>query len=148
MSRKAKLHLLLCILMTSLLVFTSCSSVATTTSPASSTSDTSATADSTTASTEPTAAPDSPLGKYDPPITITTIRSIDNTRTYMPGETWENNLWTQAYEEQLGIKLSYLWTAPSNEFDAKMNIAIASDDIPDMLYLKYDQFYQIGRAHV
>lgn len=146
MSRKAKLHLLLCILMTSLLVFTSCSSAATTTSPASSTSDTSATADSTTASTEPTATPDTPLGKYDPPISITTIRSIDNTRTYMPGETWENNLWTQAYEEQLGIKLSYLWTAPSNEFDAKMNIAIASDDIPDMLYLKYDQFYRLAKS--
>ena len=87
-----------------------------------------------------------PLGKYDPPITITTIRGVEPSRTFMSGETWDNNIWTKAFEEKLGIKFEYVWNCPTSEFDQKVNIAIASDDLPEMLHINYDQFYRLAAA--
>lgn len=89
---------------------------------------------------------DSPFGKYDPAITLSTIREVDTTLSYMPGETWDNNLWTQAYEEYLGIKFTYTWTCSPDEYDNKVNIAIASDDLPDYFSCSYDQFYRLANA--
>ena len=87
-----------------------------------------------------------PYGKFNPPITISTIRSIDTTREYMPGETWDNNIWTKAYEEKLGIKFTYTWTCMSNEFSERLNTAIASDDLPDYMNIPYDQFALLARS--
>lgn len=98
-------------------------------------------------SAAPTAKAPEPFGKYDPPITLTTIKGIDSTRTYVSGETWDNNIWTKAYSERLGINFNYLWTCDSSEFDQKLNIAIASDDLPDYFpALEYNQFYRLAKA--
>ena len=98
-----------------------------------------AAATTTTASeAEKKASADGPYGKFDPPITITTIRNISD-REYMPGETWDNNIWTQAYEEILGITFDYIWTAQT-DFNTRLNTAIATDDIPDFMNIPYDQF--------
>ncbi len=76
-----------------------------------------------------------PFGKYEPSITLTAVRSIDNNVQFTPGDpdrdSLEKNVWARAYEEQLGIKLEYLWTAPPDQYDNKWNLSVASDDIPD-----------------
>ena len=88
--------------------------------------------------------PDSPFYKYDPPITLTMMRSVDTNRGFMPGETWDNNLWTQAYEERLGITFDYTVTTMPDEYDNKVNMAIASNDLPDYFRCTYDQFYRLA----
>lgn len=74
-----------------------------------------------------------PLGKYEEPLTITTIRSVNSSRAYVEGDTWEDNIWTRKIEEDLNIKFDYLWSCSSNEYESKLNMAIVSDDLPDML---------------
>ncbi|MCL2060872.1 MAG: hypothetical protein FWH01_17745, partial [Oscillospiraceae bacterium] len=83
-------------------------------------------------------------GKYDPPITLSMFRSVDTNRSYMPGESWDNNLWTVAYEEHLGIKFDYVQTSMPDEYDNTLNIAIASGDIPDYFRCNYDTFYRLS----
>ncbi|QNK56835.1 extracellular solute-binding protein [Paenibacillus sp. PAMC21692] len=71
-----------------------------------------------------------PLGKYDPPIELTTIRSIGAEQAYDPGENIDKNTIYDYYEQKLGIKIKNNWTV-NNEYDAKLKIAIASNDLPD-----------------
>lgn len=144
MSAKRKILCALCLLLSLALMLGACS----TPTPAATNSPSVQPSQEATATIAATATPDnSPLGKYDPAITITTIRSIDSQRTYMPGETWDNNIWTKAYEEKLGIKFSYLWTCDSSQFNDKLNTAIASDDLPEYLpTLSYNQYYQLAKA--
>lgn len=137
-----KRFITICLLLTALLTFSACD---TTMSSDSTTTSTSASTQKPTTSITNTDT--SPLGKYDPPITITTIRSIVANRTYMPGETWDNNIWTQAFEEKLGIKFEYLWNVDSTQYTDKLNVAIATNDLPEYIpTLNYDQFYSLAKA--
>jgi putative aldouronate transport system substrate-binding protein len=93
---------------------------------------------STPASTE---VPADPLGKYDPPIEITTVRDdLGTTYTYDPGETIDNNLWYQTYEEKLGIKFKNIWVVSKDQYAQKLSAAIASDDLPDMFTIRESDF--------
>lgn len=81
----------------------------------------------------PTTAPD-PMGKYAEPITVTAVRSLGATGLELPtGDTLENNVWSRAYESVLGIKIKYLWTTNDAQYTQKLNIAITSDDLPDIM---------------
>lgn len=86
-----------------------------------------------------------PFGKYEPGIVLTTVFR-DEARKYPQGQTWDNNVWTKAYEEELGIQLKYLWSATAQEFDAKMNMAIATNELPEIMAVNYDQFYRMASA--
>ncbi|MFC5404509.1 ABC transporter substrate-binding protein [Cohnella soli] len=78
-----------------------------------------------------------PLGKYDPPIELTTIRSIDAQQAFEPGEDINKNTIYDYYEQKLGIKLKNNWVVNTvNDYDSKLKIAIASNDLPD--------FYKVG----
>ncbi len=87
-----------------------------------------------------------PLGAYDPVLTVTTWRSLGG-RQYVEGETWDDNIWTNFIADKLGIEFEYTWTAPSSEFDNKVNIAIAAGDLPEMLNsLAYDTYTNLAAA--
>lgn len=74
----------------------------------------------------------SPLGKYEPAIEVTAVRPITEGTEFKAGESLENNAWSRAYEEELGIKVNYLWTTPEAQYGQKINISIASGDMPDI----------------
>jgi len=75
------------------------------------------------------------FGKYNPGITLTTVRDLDSTVVFNKGVAGQSsltdNVWATAYKEQLGVTFDYLWTPNSDEYDTKWNTAIASGDIPD-----------------
>ncbi|HZG78921.1 MAG TPA: extracellular solute-binding protein [Paenibacillus sp.] len=50
---------------------------------------------------------------------------------YDEGETIDNNIWVQTYQEQLGIKLKYDWVVPGDQFGQKFSVALASNNLPD-----------------
>ncbi|MFC5405932.1 extracellular solute-binding protein [Cohnella soli] len=74
-----------------------------------------------------------PMAKFDPPITVTSIRpDLGTNYKYDEGETIDNNVWTKAYLDDLGIKIKYNWVVPGDQYAQKFGVAIASDDLPDV----------------
>lgn len=76
-----------------------------------------------------------PLAKFDPPVEITAWRYTNPSIKYENGDTIENNIYTKAYLEKLGIKLTYKWVVPQDQFQQKLNISVASGDLPDIMWL-------------
>jgi putative aldouronate transport system substrate-binding protein len=86
-----------------------------------------------TAANETTPAEESydPLGKYEPPITLTSVRSTLGSMEYPEGDDIYNNVWSREIENTLGIKINYNWTTDATQYANKLNVSIASGDIPD-----------------
>lgn len=85
-------------------------------------------------------------GKYDPEATITTVTDKKPTVKYKDGDNLENNPWTRAYEKEFGIKLKYLWEVDQAQYKQKMNLTIASGDLPDFFKVDQEQFKQLRDA--
>lgn len=90
------------------------------------------------------------LGKYDPPITLTSVRIINDTFKFMEGQTIDNNMWTKALEDKLGIKIKYDWVVsgdqPGGQGEQKMNVSIASGDLPEVIPVNAKQLQQLQDA--
>ncbi|WP_217492841.1 extracellular solute-binding protein [Bacillus sp. FJAT-27264] len=84
-----------------------------------------------------------PMGKYEPAITVTAVRAISDGMTFSEGESLQNNVWSRAYEKELGIKINYDWTTPTAQYDQKLNIAIASDQLPDIMKVNAAQLKRL-----
>lgn len=104
----------------------------------------SANAASGNAAAEPTA--DGPLVKYDPPITITSTMAETGKETLGEGDTFTNNVWTRGYADELGIKVAYDWVVTDVNYNDKMNVTLASGDLPDLLKVSPVQFEQLYEA--
>jgi len=81
--------------------------------------------------------------KYDPPVEITAWRFTEATYQYENGDTIEDNIYTRTYEEDLGIKLKYSWTVPLEQFKQKLNVSIASGDLPDIMWVEAQQLAEL-----
>ena len=91
------------------------------------------------------APPDGSGRPFDPPITVTSVKSVDATVKFYEGEDINNNTWTKTYAEELGINLEYLWVVDGGQYQQKLSTTIMSGEIPDifvcdgqMLKLLYD----------
>ncbi|MFC5405357.1 extracellular solute-binding protein [Cohnella soli] len=84
-----------------------------------------------------------PMGKYDPPIEVTSVRAVDSTFKYLDNDSLDNNVWTRAYEEKLGIKVKNLWAVDSAQYAEKLNISIASKSIPDVMMVGLKEFQSL-----
>ncbi len=89
-----------------------------------------------------------PMAKYDEVIEVTSVKIIPDGLQFADGEDFENNIWTRGYEQELGIKVKYLWTVPAAQGEQKMNVAIASNDLPDITPVNLRQFKQLVETGV
>ncbi len=112
-------------------------------------------ASTSTAQTSTSDANNDPLGKYEPAIDISFIRGIDddlaaNILPKTPGETLEDNRWLDVYKKELGVNVNYAWTVKGNEvsdaFTQKMNVTLASGDLPDVFIVTLAQLKQLTDA--
>ncbi len=87
-----------------------------------------------------------PLTKYDPPITLTSTMNETGKETLAEGDTHANNVWTRGYEDELGIKATYDWIVADANYNDKMNVTLASGDLPDVLKVNMVQFEQLYKA--
>ncbi|WP_223829327.1 extracellular solute-binding protein [Paenibacillus arenilitoris] len=87
-----------------------------------------------------------PLGKYDPPITLRTTLTDKAKDSLDAGDTLENNVWTRGYERELGIKVTYDWIVEGSNAGEKMNLTLASGDLPDILAVNQAQYKQLLEA--
>jgi putative aldouronate transport system substrate-binding protein len=70
--------------------------------------------------------------RYDPPIKMDSVITVDATVKFLDGNDIHNNVWTRAYEELLGIKVNYQWVVDTSMYDQKLGLSINSGDIPDV----------------
>lgn len=96
-----------------------------------------------------------PLGKYDPPIEVSIVRNVNdvvenNVLGVLKGETLEDNRWSRIYEEQLGIKLKYDWVVKggdnSDQYVQKLNVTLASGELPDFIPVNAVQLKQLAES--
>lgn len=90
-----------------------------------------------------------PLGKYPAPVTLTSFFSIatvmlDEFQEEMVKESYFN----RRQEEMLNIFIDYLWYAPGTANDAgqKINMAIASGEIPDFMVVNETQLAMLSKT--
>lgn len=81
---------------------------------------------------------DGNLEKYDPIVEMDIGIPLTTQIVVWPeGESVEQNVWSRAYEEELGIKLNLLYATPDSA--EKVNALIAAGDIPDLLSVNKNQ---------
>ncbi|MDG0791490.1 extracellular solute-binding protein [Cohnella ginsengisoli] len=94
-----------------------------------------------------------PLGSYDPPIEITTVRNLsdiveNNVLSVLKDENFEDNRWSRLYADRLGIKIKYNWVVKGNDtsdpYLQKMNVMLASGDLPDIIPVNATQLKQLA----
>jgi putative aldouronate transport system substrate-binding protein len=87
------------------------------------------------------------FAKYDPPVTVTIIRTLDDTTKFISGEDINNNAWAKLYKDELGLILKYDWTAStSQQYDDKLNVNIASGMIPDAFAVNKTQMARLAKT--
>ena len=90
------------------------------------------------------------LSKYDPAIEVSFVRDIggdfNNLILSLPGETLEDNRWSRLYKQILGIDIKYDWTAEGDFYRQKLNFAIASGQIPDIVKVSPEQLRTLNNA--
>jgi putative aldouronate transport system substrate-binding protein len=90
-------------------------------------------------------APD-PYGKYDQTVVLTSVRSFETSETLPEGDTPENNQYTRYVKDTLNIDVQYIWTSATADYDQKVNLTIASNDIPDAMVVNLSQLTQMVAA--
>lgn len=94
--------------------------------------------------TEPLTTKDQPVvfnmqeERYDPPVELTTVGSVNPNLTFKDGESLEHNVHTVWAEERLGIKLRYLWTisGTTETYANKLRFELAKGNMPDVVTLR------------
>ncbi|WP_337102187.1 extracellular solute-binding protein [Paenibacillus sp. YIM B09110] len=88
------------------------------------------------------------LGKYDPPIEISTFRIIDDNVKFAGDEDMDNNQWTRTLMEKLGIRVRNQWIVkgdlPGGPGEQKMNVSIATGELPDFFPVTATQLKQLA----
>lgn len=78
--------------------------------------------------------PVDPFGKYDEPVEVTGVLSFSAAGADVPaGTTPENQSFIKAAKERFNIDFKWLWTAPTEQYDQKLGVAMASGEIPDVI---------------
>ena len=74
----------------------------------------------------------------------------DNILPKTPGETIDSNRWLDLYSDDLGIDISYAWTVRGglndDAYTQKLNVTIASGDLPDVLIVNRTQLKQLAES--
>ena len=81
------------------------------------------------------------------PAVINVGRSVDPNQGYVNGDTIDDNLWYREYLTRLNIDVENEWTVMTSEYNTRLNLAIASGDIPDVsMVYNHTQLRTLGEA--
>jgi putative aldouronate transport system substrate-binding protein len=88
-----------------------------------------------------------PYAPYDETVTVRLVKGGQEGASLLPeGETIEDNRALKYIEDTLNIDIVYNWLAPSDSYNDKLNLTIASGDIPDMMVVNPLQLQQLTVA--
>lgn len=97
---------------------------------------------------ETAASSDGPWEKYESPIKITIVQGTTTNTKFENDDTIDDNIWTREVEKVFNIKTSNLWTADNSQYANKMNLSIASGDLPDVFWVNSTQFAKISKTNM
>ena len=80
-----------------------------------------------------------PFGRYDELVEISSVKNLGAGIEFPEGDSLENNVWTRYLEETLNIRVNWEWSTNTEQYAQKVNIAITSDDIPDVMQVSASQ---------
>lgn len=95
--------------------------------------------------TEDPKANDGPMVKYEQPVEITVANVTNSAFSYIAGDTEDDNIHTRMNKSYLNIVYKSKWVVAASKQDEKINLAIASDDIPDILDANTSQLQSLIR---
>ncbi len=81
-----------------------------------------------------------------PELTHTTIMFRQGPVRYIEGDSLYDNIYINSYRNDLNIDLEYVIHATGDEYTQKLTMAIASDDLPDIMYLPISEYTQLAKA--
>ncbi|WP_230398105.1 extracellular solute-binding protein [Novisyntrophococcus fermenticellae] len=93
--------------------------------------------------------PADPFGKYADPIDIHFARSTEDVLEGYEsaiGQSMDDNLWLDTFKEELGIKVVYDWVVKGDAYKQKVNVTIASGDLPDVMAVDATQMTQLAES--
>ena len=79
-------------------------------------------------------------------VTLTSCKSISDTMQGFidkKSDVLTDNRWFNDYRELFHVDVQYEWTAPSAQYDEKMNAQIAANDLPDFMMVNATQLKQL-----
>jgi len=91
-------------------------------------------------------AADGPLGKYDPPITVSTVRKFNTELEFAKGQSWDNNPYTNGLRDELGINIKNLWIVDDQQYPNKLNVSMISGNLPDVFEVTLQQLQMLVEA--
>ncbi|MGO4540673.1 extracellular solute-binding protein [Paenibacillus sp. 2TAB19] len=84
------------------------------------------------------------FGAYAEPVTIHTVRAEYSSAQFPEGDNMASNIWTRAYKERFNIDVVTDWV--TDEYDTKLNLAISSNQLPDVFHVNATQLQQLIEA--
>lgn len=87
-----------------------------------------------------------PFGKYEEPVTVEIIQSINPTLPISEGESTTDNYYTRYVKENMNIDIKVKWQASNSDYAQKLNLAIASNDLPDILVVGEQEFRKLVKS--
>ncbi len=106
------------------------------------------TAPADTTEAKPEGNPDDPQGywkyPYEETVKVTIVNGEVSTARYPEGMDIYYNPWTKAFKDVFNVEVVTEWV--SSEYDTKLNLSIASKQLPDMFSCNNVQFQQLVEA--
>ena len=90
---------------------------------------------------------DPAFGKLPELVTVTSgSRQLMHENDLPDGETLENNEYMKYYTDQLNVQFKLIFTVADFEpYNQKTNLLVASNDLPDFLYLYKEQIFRLAQ---
>jgi putative aldouronate transport system substrate-binding protein len=79
-------------------------------------------------------------------IEVSTVSPSDPYLKFDEGESFDKNSVYEAYEKDIGVKISSKWVADISQFKEKVKISIASNDLPDFMPVNATQLKELTEA--
>ena len=85
-----------------------------------------------------------PFMKYDEPITVSVMASYGASDGNVDQVT--SGYWTQAYAERFNINLDWKFVATAEEYNTRVNLMLATGELPDIMTVDLNQLKQMIAA--
>ena len=86
------------------------------------------------------------MAKFDQPVTIHVVNRPIADTPFLAGDDPTKNEWTRGIKEHLNIDIVTDWLTDSQGYTEKLNLAIASKQLPDVFRADNSQFAQLVQA--
>ncbi|WNQ09045.1 extracellular solute-binding protein [Paenibacillus aurantius] len=92
-----------------------------------------------------------PSEKVDPfrlpnPVELTTFKSVTPGAKLPEGDTAESNQYSRYIKDKANITVKLLWYASGQDYSQKLNLAVASNDLPDVMVVDEGTFLNLADA--